>query len=155
MDVLVGPVRLAAYEGRQLIEGSDLFDLACDRQAGATREQLLPYDRLAFPANHGAGYRGQLRESVERLARTLQTEFPHVLRDEDGILERLAADAAREQEEGLAELELSWTRPEAHEAFQGRDWERVIALYEPLKAHLKRHEVMRLDYARRKLGEGA
>ena len=64
------------------------------------------------------------------------------------------ATLRRREREALAgnqlEDDLRVARPEAKEAFQARDWARVIALLDPLEGHLERHEQGWLDYARRK-----
>ncbi len=155
VDIRVGPRSAAADKSSQMHHGTSLFKLAKHRCPSMKFEDGRRYSRLAFPANHATDWRGDLRESLERLSHILESEFCDVLRNEGGVLERLASERARGQEEGLAELLLSQTRPKARAAFEAGDWERVIALYEPLRKHLKRHELMRIDYARRKLREGS
>jgi hypothetical protein len=66
------------------------------------------------------------------------------------------ATLRRREREALAGIQLEddlrVARPEAKEAFQARDWARVIALLDPLEGHLERHEQRWLDYARRRSG---
>lgn len=159
VDVRLGPLAYDddrfAFDGDRFVLGSDLVDLLRMREPSASQDQMLQHSRLSFPANHEVDYEQQLRRSIDRVATILRSEFMPALRNDDQVLERLWAKNKQDQERGLAELELRQARPKAREAFQRGDWRNVIDLYEPLRPHLKRHELMRIDYARRKLASGA
>jgi hypothetical protein len=93
-----------------------------------------------------------LGPAVERLGTALRTIEPLLAGQEAAW-----AGLRRRGSEALAgnalESALRHTRPEARDAFKTGDYERVVALLDPLESHLERHEQGWLDYARRKLAE--
>lgn len=120
---------------------ADLFEL---EHPGANRAEL---DSVLGRRFFGANDREQIRGSLERLDGVLRTEGLALLEQRPGLLEALRRDASeRDREAELASL-----RPAAEAAFKAGDWATVVRELEPFADKLKRSELKKLDYARRRL----
>jgi hypothetical protein len=91
---------------------------------------------------------GDVETPVARLSAQLRTVEPLLAGDAAAF-----AAVRRHGSEALAHADLDEdlrvARPEARDAFRDGDFERVVALLEPLEGHLQRHEQGWLDHARR------